>query len=223
MDFGYPTVLIVPVGLGLLGFVEPCTIGGHLIFLRSVAERRLAARLVATLLFALVRALMMGAFGMTVALIGQYLSDVQSALWLVFGSVYLLIGLAYASDRIGGIARGIDMAPGAWKSVSHPLALGIAFGLSIPACAAPILFGLVGLAATGGSVLFGFATMAVFALALSVTLAVLAAAPSVASRAARLSGAGAATRWVFAFVFLLLGGWSLWFGLFVDPADWASL
>jgi len=31
-----------------------------------------------------------------------------------------------------------------------------------------------------------------------------------------------ARRWIFSAVFIPLGIWSIWFGLFVDPADWSG-
>jgi cytochrome c-type biogenesis protein len=223
MEFSYPTVLVVPLGLGLLGFVEPCTVGGHLVFLRAMAERPRSARLVSMLAFTLVRTLVMGSFGALVVLVGRLLIEVQTALWIVFGSIYVLIGLAFAMGPAGAVKRRIDFAPIAWKATTSPLALGVAFGLVIPACAAPILFGLIGLAATSGAVTLGFATMAVFALALSFPLAVLAASPVASSLAAKLAGGTKMTRWVLAVVFVVLGIWSLWFGAFVDPADWTSL
>ena len=107
--------------------------------------------------------------------------------------------------------------------MANPLVLGVAFGLNIPACAAPILFGLIGLAASNGAVSLGFATMAVFALALSFPLALLAVSPVASSLAAKHTSGGAVTRWIFAVVFLAIGFWSLWFGFFVDPADWTSI
>jgi len=223
MDFSYPTVLIVPLGLGLLGFIEPCTVGGHLIFLRGVTTRPLPARLGASLAFALSRTMVMGLFGAVIALIGQHLIVAQTVFWAIFGLIYVLIGLVYAFGRAGALEHRIDVAPRAWRATANPWLLGVAFGLNIPACAAPILFGLVGLAAGSGAASLGFATMAVFGAALSLPLAVLAASPLGPSLAHRFAGGGAASRWIFAAVFLLLGVWSLWFGLFVDPADWASI
>ncbi len=76
MEFSYPTVLVVPLGLGLLGFVEPCTVGGHLVFLRAMAERPRSARLVSMLAFTLVRTLVMGSFGALVVLVGRLLIEV---------------------------------------------------------------------------------------------------------------------------------------------------
>ena len=223
MEYSYPTFLIVPLGLGLLGFVEPCTIGGHLIFLRAVTERSPLARIVATLAFTLVRTLMMGSFGALVALLGQQLIQVQTIFWLVFGSLYVVIGLTYLIGRAGILKYRIDVLPSAWKAAANPVVLAVAFGLNIPACAAPILFGLIGLAASSGAATMGFATMAVFGLALSFPLVLLLVSPSASSLATRLMTGRSTVRWVFAVVFLALGIWSIWFGLFVDPADWTAI
>jgi len=35
MEFTPVATILLPIGLGLLGFIEPCTIGAHLIYLRS--------------------------------------------------------------------------------------------------------------------------------------------------------------------------------------------
>ncbi|MEZ5936325.1 MAG: cytochrome c biogenesis protein CcdA [Alphaproteobacteria bacterium] len=223
MDFTYPTALLIPLALGLLGFVEPCAVGGHLIFLRTLVERSLPARLLATLTFTLARTLMMGAFGALAALLGQHLIRAQTGFWLVFGSLYLLIGAAYAFGRADIVKRRLDVAPTTWKATRSPLVLGMAFGLSIPACAAPILFALIGLSAGGGAAALGFATMAAFGLALSAPLVLLVVSPGASALAARLMRGRPATRWTFAALFLALGAWSIWFGLFVDPADWSRL
>lgn len=173
--------------------------------------------------FTLVRTLIMGSFGALATLLGHHLIKTQTGLWLVFGSLYVLIGVAYAVGRADVFKRRIDVAPTAWKVTANPLVLGVAFGLNIPACAAPILFGLIGLAASSGAVTLGFATMAVFGLALSLPLALFAASPAASSLAARLLSGRPAMRRVFAIVFLALGAWSIWFDLFVDPADWSTI
>ncbi|MDP6806070.1 MAG: hypothetical protein QF902_12205 [Rhodospirillales bacterium] len=127
MEFSYPTVLVVPLGLGLLGFVEPCTVGGHLVFLRAMADHPLKARPVSTLTFTLVRTLVMGSFGALIALVGGLLIEVQTALWMVFGSIYVVIGLAFAVGRSDIVKRRIEFTPTAWKAATNPLALGVAF------------------------------------------------------------------------------------------------
>ncbi len=222
MDLSFPTLLIVPLGLGLLGFVEPCTVGGHLIFLRTLTERSVPEKVVATLTFALIRMAMMGSFGALATLLGQHMVKAQTMLWLVFGSLYVVIGLAYALGQAKVFKRRIDIAPASWKATGNPLVLGVAFGLNVPACAAPVLFALIGLAAGSGAVALGFATMAIFGLALSLPLALFVVSPKALSLAIGFMTARSAMRWMFVIVFLALGAWSIWFGLFVDPADWSE-
>ena len=100
---------------------------------------------------------------------------------------------------------------------------GLAFGLNIPACAAPILFGLMGAATASGSALTGFVAMAVFALALSLPLLPLSVLPRLARPLDRLADWLRPRRGILGGVFVALGLWSVWFGLFVQPVDWSGL
>jgi cytochrome c-type biogenesis protein len=84
------------------------------------------------------------------------------------------------------------------------------------------LFGLLGVAATSGTPVSGFLTMALFGLALSLPLVVFAAWSGLAARLDRLGRAMKTARWLPGLAFVVLGLWSLWFGLYVDPADWAG-
>ena len=216
MDLTFPAILVLPFALGLLGFVEPCTVGAHLLFLNTVRAKANAAKAVTTMIFVAVRALVMGGIGAVVALVGQPLIDMQSALWLAFGIFYLAIGLAYATDRISILMRGIELAPAAWKAAESPALLGLAFGFSIPACAAPILVALFGLAAGSGALLIGFAVMIVYAAGLSVPLVALA----LVCVPAWLRLSRRTVRWLLAAVFVGVGCWSIWFSLYVDATEW---
>ncbi len=220
MELSFQVLILLPIGLGLLGFIEPCTIGGHLLFLDTQKNRSKAMKLNAVTVFVLVRSLTAGGFGAVIAFIGQKLIGVQTGIWLVFGSIYLAVGLAFILGRAGLVKRRINLAPAAWKRAGNPVVLGLAFGLNIPACAAPILFGLLGLAATTGTVLTGFWMMFLFGLFLSLPLVIFAVVPRFAGALDRLAGRLVKMRWVIGGVFVLLGLWSIWFGLYVDPANW---
>ncbi len=222
MDLSLHALIGLPIGLGLLGFIEPCTIGGHLLFLDTQKDRVGGEKLRAVSVFILIRALTAGAFGAIIAFIGQKLIGVQTGIWLVFGTLYLLVGLAFMLGRAGLIKKRIELAPAAWKRARSPVILGLAFGLNIPACAAPILFGLLGLAATTGTVLTGFWMMFLFGLFLSAPLAIFAIIPRLATALDRFASWLKGARWLIGAVFVLLGIWSIYFGLYVDPANWTG-
>lgn len=222
MDLNWHTFALLPVGLGLLGFIEPCTIGGHLVFLDTQAERTRSTRVSAALTFSVTRALMTGLFGAFIAFVGQILVGVQTGVWLIFGLIYFGTGAAFLLGRSGFMKWNIDLAPKTWRQVSHPIALGLAFGLNIPACAAPILFGLLGLAATAGTAASGFAMMFLFGLALSAPLVVFAFTPHLSGWLIRAGEWMKQRAWLTGMIFVLLGVWSIWFGLYVDPANWSG-
>lgn len=222
MDLTLTTLILLPVGLGLLGFVEPCTIGSHMVFLSTQEQRRTDERAMALLAFVSTRVLVSGLFGAAIVFAGQRLIGVQTGLWLVFGTAYLAIGLTFLLGRAGWLKHRIALSPTAWRRARNPALLGLAFGLNIPACAAPIVFALLGVAVSSGSVLSGFAMMALFGLALSAPLIPMAIHLGLASFMSRLAGWMAARPWIIGGVFVLLGLWSIWFGLFVDLADWSG-
>lgn len=216
------SLIVLPIGLGLLGFVEPCTVGAHLIFLGTQEGRARNDAAGALAAFIGVRVVVTGAFGAAAVFVGMRLIDAQTLLWLVFGLLYLLIGMAFVLGQAGVVKRRINLAPSAWRQASNPFVLGAAFGLNVPACAAPILFALLGVAVSSGSLLNGFAMMALFGLALSSPLVPVALVPMLQRALARISEWLRPRRWLLGVVFLALGIWSVWFGLFVDPADWSG-
>lgn len=221
MELTLSALVFLPIGLGLLGFVEPCTIGAHMIFLSSQERRKGAGRAAALASFIAARVLVMGAFGALLGLLGQWLVEVQTLLWLAFGIAYLAIGLAFAIGRGGFFKTRVDLGRGAWRHAENPIIMGAAFGLNIPACAAPIIFALLGMTITSGAGL-GFLTMALFALALSAPLIPMALIPRFAGWLTRIAATMRARPWIIAAVFVILGLWSIYFGLFVDPANWSG-
>lgn len=222
MEFTALELVFLPIGLGLLGFIEPCTIGGHLLFLETQVDRSRREQLNAVLTFVATRSLVSGLFGAVIAFLGQAIISVQTGFWLAFGTIYLVIGIAFLIGRAGLIKHKISLAPAAWKRAQNPVVLGLAFGLNIPACAAPIVFGLLGLAATTGTVTTGFVMMFLFGLFLSSPLALFAAVPKLASGLETLGQKMKRMQWLIGVVFALLGLWSIWFGLYVDPVNWSG-
>lgn len=222
MAFNTLEFLLLPIGLGLLGFIEPCTIGGHLIFLETQNNRSIREKLNAVLTFIATRSLVTGLIGGLIAFLGQKVIAAQTGFWLIFGAIYLAIGIAFLIGRARFVKRGFSLSPTAWKRAQNPVTLGLAFGLNIPACAAPILFGLLGLAATTETMMTGFTMMFLFGLFLSSPLALFAAVPKLAMSLEALRERMKQMRWLIGVIFALLGLWSIWFGLYVDPANWAG-
>jgi cytochrome c-type biogenesis protein len=102
------------------------------------------------------------------------------------------------------------------------VALGVLFGLNIPACAAPLLVALLGAAAADGAssrtLASGFGSLAAFGLALSLPLVVAVyfeRARNALDRLAQLSRR--VPRWT-GLLLIALGAWSVWFALFVSIA-----
>ncbi|SEW31143.1 cytochrome c-type biogenesis protein [Aliiroseovarius sediminilitoris] len=221
MEITFQTLLLA-FGLGLLGFIEPCTIGAHMLFLGGQRARSMGQRISAAFIFILARLVVMGGFGGLIVVLGQRLIGVQTSAWLVFGAIYLGLGFAIISGWDKTMRHHIGFAPERWKVASNPLLQGLAFGLNIPACAAPILFGLMGTATFSGSAATGFLMMAVFALALSLPLVPLSIIPGLARPLERLADWLRPRRWLVGVIFVGLGVWSAWFGLFVEPVDWSG-
>ncbi len=221
MEFTDQPVLLA-LGLGLLGFIEPCTIGAHILFLSAQQGRRLRQRLSAALVFLLARLVVMGGFGGLIVLLGQRLISVQTGMWLVFGAIYLGLGIAIIAGGDRGLRRRVRFAPERWRFADAPLLQGAAFGLNIPACAAPILFGLIGTATASGSAATGVLMMSAFALALTLPLIPLFVAPSLAGGLDRVANWLRPRRRLLGTIFVGLGLWSIWFGLFVEPVDWSG-
>jgi cytochrome c-type biogenesis protein len=212
--------VLLPIGLGLLGFIEPCAIGAHLAFIGVLAERTRRARLASTLLFTLVRTFTMGALGIVAAIVGHAFAATQKTFWLVFGLAYVGLGALYLLGKAKMLMWGIGPKAVSKSGQRNVALLGLPFGLSIPACAAPLLFAASGAAAGAATMTMAFVTMALFGLALSAPLVVLVAAPGVTERLRDLAGHGRLLRLSIGWVLVAAGLWSVWFGLFVDPTDW---
>lgn len=220
-DPGLVGTVALPLGLGLFGFVEPCSIGTTLLFVKTLEGRPGSAKLSQVGVFMGVRAFFMGALGVAAAALGGVFLGFQKAAWIGFGALYAILGILYLTGRSGSIARSLGPGLTRLSSVNGAAALGTLFALNIPACAGPLLLALLGMAAAGGSatdptLARGFASLALFGLALSLPILLATLFPRaqlVLDRLAALSRR--APLWTGA-VLLALGAWSIWFGLFVS-------
>ncbi|RTR00176.1 hypothetical protein [Halomonas nitroreducens] len=96
---GFAAALPLAAGLGLLGFVEPCSVGSHLLFIRHLERLPRRMQAVQTLLFTLSRAALMAGLGVLAALIGSAFMGLQHGLWALLGSLYAGVGLLYLGGR----------------------------------------------------------------------------------------------------------------------------
>lgn len=216
----FAQAVLLPLGLGLVGAVEPCSIGSALIFLKLLEGRQTWDRAVQLSAFIVTRGLFVGALGAVAALAGQAFLPWQRAGWLILGALYVLLGIVYLSGTARILMRSLGPQLSASSSSRSSIGLGLLFGLNIPACAAPLLIALLGGAAIGeGSLVAaatqGFGSLALFGFALSWPLAVAVAVPWFARRIDTLVAIGKRAPKAIGIVFLVLGLWSIYFGLFV--------
>ncbi|MDP9410943.1 MAG: hypothetical protein M3P70_10660 [Actinomycetota bacterium] len=205
------SLLALAVGLGLLGFVEPCSIGTNMIFLGHLRDKDRVTRLRETAKFAVVRAVVLGSFGLGIAFMGGFVFAAQRGFWLVLGLLYLALGVAVilnARFRWGLFGR-ISPQRLLPERGGRSLGLGLLFGLNLPACAYPLMLALLGPGAASGALL-GFATLFVFGLALSLPLVPLAFSERTAKLVGRLARFGGVTRYVIGAVFLLLAAYVIY-------------
>jgi len=214
-------VAVLSISLGLLGFVEPCTMGSNLLLVKHLEQRPYRGALLRVGVYTVTRALFMGALGAAAALIGAWFFDLQRALWIGLGMVYLGFGLLYLCGQQGWLIARLSPLLSRTTGTRGSAALGLLFGLNVPACAVPLIVVLLGLsasqAAAGNAPAQGFLSLLLFGLALSLPL-VLAVLWSPARRGLDwLAGLSARLpRWTGA-VLAALGLWSIGFGL------WAQL
>jgi cytochrome c-type biogenesis protein len=215
------TAILLPIGLGLFGFIEPCSIGSTLVFIKVMEGRSPRVKLWQIGVFTATRALFIGALGAVAVVVGSAFIGFQKAMWTGLGVVYVALGVLFLAGRASHIM--ISLGPGLARigDVRGSAALGLLFGLNIPACSAPLLFALLGAAAasgvSGATLASGFSSLALFGLALSLPLAVAVLIPAARRALDWLAGlSGRVPRWT-GIVLIALGIWSIWFGLFVTP------
>lgn len=211
--------LTLPIGLGLLGFIEPCSIGSSLLFVKSVEGKSATEKLVQVGVFVLIRALFMGFLGLAAVALGIAFLGFQKGAWIVFGTLYILVGLLYLAGKSQLFAVSLGSLLAHFSNRRGSAALGALFAFNIPACAAPLIVALLGMAAAGGAggvpLLRGFVSMVLFGFALSLPLVVAAVSARARRGIDQLAGLSRRIPRVTGIVLVVLGLWSVWFGLTV--------
>lgn len=210
-------LVVVPAGLGLLGFIEPCSIGGTLLFIRYLEDKGSARKLAETVLFAVTRGLFIGLLGVVAVLVGTGFLRMQRGAWVLLGVLYVILGVLYATRRTGRLKRTVGPSLVRLSGLRGSVGLGVLLGLNIPACAGPLLLALLAAAAargaTGATLLGGFVSLGVFGLALSLPLVVAVLFPRARGLVNRVAAwSRRAPLWV-GLVLVVLGLWSIGVGL----------
>ena len=213
-------LVLLPIVLGLLGFIEPCSIGSTLLFVKYLEGKDAAVKIAQVATFTVVRALLIGFMGMLAAALGTAFLGLQRAAWIVLGAIYILFGLFYLTGKAGALTISLGPRMARLSDARGSALLGIVFGMNIPACAAPLIFALLGASAAGGvagaTLASGFISLAVFGLALSLPLAAVVLYPPARRALDWLAGLSRRVPVWTGALLLALGLWSVWLGLFVD-------
>jgi cytochrome c-type biogenesis protein len=221
-EFGVFQLLVLPAGLGLFGFIEPCSIGSSLLFVKYLEDEGAAEKIRQTALFAATRAVFIGLLGVAAVAVGSGFVAFQKTAWIVLGVLYGLLGVLLVAGRAGALMVAIGPGLAKVSGLRGSAALGFLFGLNIPACAAPLLAALLAAAAasgaSGATVTAGFIALAVFGFFLSAPLV----AAVFSARARQLLDwlahqARRFPKWS-GVILIALGAWSIYFGLFVEVA-----
>jgi cytochrome c-type biogenesis protein len=219
-ELGLFQLLLLPAGLGLFGFIEPCSIGSSLLFVKYLEGEGAAEKIRQTALFAATRAVFIGLLGIAAVAVGSGFVAFQTTAWIVLGALYTLLGVLVLAGRAGALMAAIGPGLRKLSGLRGSAGLGVLFGLNIPACAAPLLAALLAAAAatgaSGATLTAGFTALAVFGFFLSAPLV----AAVFSARARRLLDwlahqAGRFPKWTGA-ILIALGAWSIVFGLYVD-------
>ena len=160
-------LILVPIAFGLLGFVEPCSIGANILFLGYLQTRE-RSKFLEAVKFTITRAIFLGLIGLAAGLMGQTLRIGTYSYSMILGFLYVLLGLFGLWWGYRGMGLGpLDL--GRYFPKGGAVPLGVIFGLSAPACSFPLLLALVGLGVLKGAWV-GFLTLFLFGLALSAPL-----------------------------------------------------
>lgn len=218
IETGFIGLVAIPAGLGLFGFIEPCTIGSSLVFIKYLEGKDPSVKVLETAVFAATRSVFIGLLGVLAVLIGDMFLDLQRHAWLGLGTLYVFLGILLATGQSRFFTRSIGPGLRRLSGYRGSAGLGLLFGFNIPACAAPLLLALLAAAAasSGATVAKGFIALAVFGLGLSVPLVVAVLVPRARGWLERIASLSGQYPALAGLVLIALGGWSIWFGLFAD-------
>jgi cytochrome c-type biogenesis protein len=185
-------LLLIPLFLGLVGFVTPCSLAVNLIFLGYIRGKPRAVRLTQGAIFTLIRALILMILGLLFGYIGQAVVGFQFAYRPIIAVVFIAAGVLFLVSRKWPLPLpDLGFVRNFGRSKQSAVALGTLFGLDIPACSTPLLLYLLGKTVLKGDMVFGAISLLFFGIGMSLPLLGIAAfegANRFLERATRTSG-----------------------------------
>jgi len=165
------TLLIIPFLYGLFGFIEPCSLGANILLLARIQHYPKWKRIREAIIFTLVRGFFLALMGILAAYIGQKFVNIQTSLFIILGSIFILLGIASLINIRRPVMKSLNL--GKYLQNRGTVTLGVVFGLIIPACAIVFVLALMSSALLAGNLFEGFVSLFVFGVTLSAPLIVL--------------------------------------------------
>jgi cytochrome c-type biogenesis protein len=198
------SLVLIPLVFGLIGFVEPCSVGINIIFLNRINGFKRARRISETLIFTFVRGTFLGLAGLSAAFIGGRIFTIQSSVFVILGVIYVVLGgLAILNMYKPVFVYEINVSK--YFKNRESVALGFLFGLIIPACGIAFVLALIGKSILLGKLLEGFISLFIFGIGLSFPLVMISFFDKCNEIVARLSNKARKIPWLAGVVLIVVG------------------
>lgn len=161
-------IIVIPLLFGLIGFFEPCSLGINAVFLHRTESLNRGKRIRESLLFTLVRGLVLAFMGLSAAFFGSMFLKMQSSIFIAMGVIFIIAGVLNLINYFKPVFRQINLSR--HFAGRSGIALGLIFGPIIPACAIPIVIALIGKSALTGVLIESFLSLFIFGIFLSIPL-----------------------------------------------------
>jgi len=158
-------LLLTVFSAGILSVFSPCVLPVVVGTLSLTFARRNPEAIVTGMVvsFALLGAL--------VGSLGEYMTQIQGALYLIGGLGFILVGASFLSDSIRLRLQRLSPSPGAFsKGLAYDFLLGSALGVTWLGCIAPYVGFAVITAALSGNVMRGVVVMGTYGLGMGLML-----------------------------------------------------
>lgn len=164
-------LLLIPLFLGLVGFVTPCSLAVNLIFLGYIRGKPRSVRLTQGAIFTLIRALILMLLGVLFGYIGQAIVAFQLVYRPIIAVFFIGLGVLFIVSRIWPLPLpNTSFVRNFGRGSQSAVVLGTLFGLDIPACSTPLLLYLLGKTVLQGDMVFGAISLLFFGIGMSLPL-----------------------------------------------------